>query len=875
MTLRKLGVRLLCTGASVLFLAATARAQTESGASGSIETVVVTGTRLQAQEIKQDAPNVLDIRPTSEIQKLPDVDLAEALQRVPGVSLETDTGEGRFVNIRGMDADLNGTTFDGVRLTANNPSTPQGGARAVAFDVLPPGLFGGVEVIKSLTPDIDAEGIGGIVNVIPRTLPEGREFLVDASVGSGTETLRGSPVWDGQLTVGGRFGDRDQFSIIASYTYHEDWRGIDDIENSGPSTVFTPSGVPIDNDLEYRWYKYHRTRRGEGTSMSWDIDGSSQVFLRAFDAGYTEYAHKNRLEIDNTNVTCLDNPNVCNDPVTPTQNPNGSFTVNDASPLKEYTDSKETIESKLIEVGGTKAFADNILADLRLSWTEGHDLQPWSYKFEFSDPNPVAFNFNQTSNPNYPSFQTLDGTNLANPAIYTKSKLEVDGSDNMDTESAIAGNVTIPTAIAGYDGDFKVGFDMRLRVIRQNATEPGEIKGVGPMSQFVDGPDQIYYGNRYNIGPFVNFPELVALTNANTQQTIDPSQFQHNSEDVYAEYAQYSTTIGKLGLLGGVRVETTNAIYGAQAVDGNDNLLNPTTGLPCAPGANCVENNKQDYTNIFPDLNAKYQVEDDLIVRAAFTTSLARPGFNQITAAKTYDYDNDIISLGNPELKPTTSKNIDLTAEYYLPQGGVAAAGLFYKSFSNYIIPTTQTVAASSATSDPSINSQFTGTFVQINSFENIATSSDKGAELNYQQQFVFLPGAFSGFGFDGNVTFNDSDGNIRLGEGHALPQTSPWNYNAAVFFEKYGLNLRIGASYVSKNLWAVGPNASQDLYSQPRFRLDFGSSYTFMDHYEFYFDVKNITNTKLEFTQTPSAAYPVQREFYDSDFFFGVRAHF
>ena len=189
-----------------------------------------------------------------------------------------------------MDADLNGTTFDGVRLTTNNPSSPQGGARAVAFDVLPSGLFGGVQVIKSLTPDIDAEGLGGIVNLLPRTLPEGREFLLDASVGSGTESLRGSPVWDGEVTAGARFGDHNQFSIIASYAFHQDWRGLDDIENSGPSTVFTPSGAPIDNDLEYRWYKYHRTRRGEGATMTWDVDDSTSLFLRAFDAGYTEYA---------------------------------------------------------------------------------------------------------------------------------------------------------------------------------------------------------------------------------------------------------------------------------------------------------------------------------------------------------------------------------------------------------------------------------------------------------------------------------------------------------------------------------------------------------------------------------------------------------
>src|SRR5262249_3688067 len=139
-----------------------------------IHTIIVTGTRQEAETAKRNAPNVMDVQPLEEIRKLPDVNIAEALQRIPGVSMESDSGEGRFVNIRGMDADLNGTSFDGVRLTASNPSSPQSGGRAVAFDALLPSLVGGIEVIKSLTPDMDAEGLGGVVNLLPRQVPEGK-----------------------------------------------------------------------------------------------------------------------------------------------------------------------------------------------------------------------------------------------------------------------------------------------------------------------------------------------------------------------------------------------------------------------------------------------------------------------------------------------------------------------------------------------------------------------------------------------------------------------------------------------------------------------------------------------------------------------------
>src|ERR1700761_5594773 len=233
MKLRGLHTYLLGTCAILCATAAPAFADADNSSSA-VETVVVTGSRIEATEIKRDAPNVMDVQSLQAIRALPDVNAAEALERVPGVSMESDSGEGRFVNIRGMDADLNGTTYDGVRLTASNASTPQGGGRAVAFDAFPSGILGGIEVVKSLTPEMDAEGLGGVVNILPRTMPQGHDTLLDASLGTGLEPLRGTPVYQGDITAGMRFGlgdDSDKrFSIIGSYAYYDDQRGIDDVE---------------------------------------------------------------------------------------------------------------------------------------------------------------------------------------------------------------------------------------------------------------------------------------------------------------------------------------------------------------------------------------------------------------------------------------------------------------------------------------------------------------------------------------------------------------------------------------------------------------------------------------------------------------------
>src|SRR5271168_832804 len=231
------------------------RVTTGSGKEQADQQVVPRSTtnRADAVELKKEAPNLVEVQPLSEIIKLPDINTAEALGRIPGISLETDSGEGRFVSIRGLDSDLNGTTYGGVRLPASNPSSPFGGGRAVAFDTFPTGIVGGVELTKTLRPDGDAEALGGSINLVPRTGAEhgGAPFL-DADLGTGYEPLRETPVYhaevsagrsfDGGDGIGGLFAGSTAFSAVVSAVYHQDSRGIDDVEES--YTDQQSSGVP-------------------------------------------------------------------------------------------------------------------------------------------------------------------------------------------------------------------------------------------------------------------------------------------------------------------------------------------------------------------------------------------------------------------------------------------------------------------------------------------------------------------------------------------------------------------------------------------------------------------------------------------------------
>lgn len=876
----------LCALVSFVAAAGSARAANPSTATG-IETITVTAPRWkdQALKAKAAAPNVIEVQPVQEIRKLPDVNVAEALQRLPGISMESDTGEGRFINIRGMDADLNGTTFDGVTLMPSNQATPQGGSRAVAFDAFPSGVIGGVEIIKSLTPDMDAEGLGGVVNILPRGLPPGGASFVDAAIGSGYEPLRDRPIWQGDLTAGtsfdetGEMGDGGPFSTVGTYAYEEDHRGVDDVEEGyslDPTPYGDPSLAKVFNNVQYRWYEYHRIRQGAAGNFSWSPNADNEFFLRIIHAGYTEYADKHHLELQNLDTCVGDTPPDCY--ISRSVGFNAPFAI----PFQTFTDSAEHVGNDLVEFGGHSRVGP-LTVDYRGAWNRGHDDFPVNWGGAFATTNFIPLTYNNLLSASHPTWSSP--LNLANPALYAlgvdnanpndpinMSSLQNAPSISHDEEWSGAADFTLPLDVDDVDGRLKFGSQVRLRS-RLDTMDQMTFEPLRPvtLAGLTVGPDIVYYNGFYNIGPNLNTRAIETLpglylsdpgspTNfdANSDYAANQQAYQNDTENVFAGYVMYMGQWGPWGAIGGVRVETTDATYRAFSL-----VTEPNGNLELLPNAN-----QQNYTNVFPSLQGKYRLDDDTLLRLAFSTAIARAGFNQITAAKTIDYvgcaPNICITEGNPALKPTTGDSVDATVQHEFDgTGGVIYGGLFYKYFENYIVPTVD------------ITTNANGTQTITTSFADIGNALTEGVEAAYSQTFTFLPQPFDGLGFDENLTFNYARGDIRPNDWKQLPQTSPWNYNLELFYEKTPITLRLAASYVSTNLWVVGPDVTQDQYSQSRFRLDFGSTYAITGNIEAYFNVKNLTDTLLEFTQSRSQYYPVQREFYGPSFFFGLRAQF
>lgn len=250
-----------------------------------LQTVNVLGQRTPvavARLAQEEAPNLINIATYEEIKKLPDMTTAEAVRRIPGISLETDEGEGRYVNIRGLDADLNSTTFGGLRLPPTNNASPFGGYRAVTLDSISIGLVGAITLTKSNLPSQDAEALGGTIEITPKTAPPGGERFIQGNIGAGYEPLRSTGLSDFSVTGGGRFGPSGSnvdapsdgpFSLVVTATRNENYRGFDDVEPA----YFNDSAHPYTaiNNIQQRDYELHRLRHGYGLDLGFQPDNNN------------------------------------------------------------------------------------------------------------------------------------------------------------------------------------------------------------------------------------------------------------------------------------------------------------------------------------------------------------------------------------------------------------------------------------------------------------------------------------------------------------------------------------------------------------------------------------------------------------------------
>lgn len=847
------------------------------------ETVTVSGERargeVEAINIERTADNIVQVLPSKVITSLPNTNVADAVGRLPSVSLERDEGEGKYVQIRGTEPRLSNLTINGV-----NVPSPEGGVRNIKMDVIPSGIVDRIEVNKTLSANQDGDAIGGSVNLVTKT-PAERPTIDFEEQGGYTHIIGGRWLDAFNGTFGQRFGRRKRWGFLMGGSYDWNGRGINDLEPLPGVANFNGTNYAFFSTADLRTYKYYRSRYGLAPELDYVIKPGSSVYVKGLYSDFHDFGETwvytpnvgNTVKSVNGPVFTFDNAADCA-PLNAT-NP-GSCTPGSMQ-YRHYVRRPDQQIYSLLTGARHDLTSSYIIYEFSVS--RAHNLGGQDFATtNFSGPN-VNLGLN-ISNPLEPQFPVLDGTNIYDPSTYLVSAYSLPGYASSQLNFQGGATYGRRYSVNDHYGTLEMG--IKIRNAHKVQTENDQLynaNGNFPLSGLLGGfGNPSYYDGAYNVGPLSNYGKInqLFLNNVGSGFTLDSSGslIQSNSADfdanerIYAGYLMNTIGFGKFSLQTGVRFEATGDNYRANQVNLNNGNYQSTTPVPGSSG----------YINALPSVQLQYRVERNTNLRATFGVGIARPNFSDIVPAKTIDPNTTppSIQTGNPALRPTRGLNYDLLAEHYFQPLGILQAGFFYKTLSNPIYPTTTPIP-------------FAGrTFFQTEAI-NGPNAHIAGFEAAWEQRLSFLPGLAKGFGVAANYSYTTSrvtfptGFNGGRGDHAPLQRQAPNNYNIGVTYDKARLSARFAMSHndasIASYFWSQsgglnpsdaivglrGPNGDQYFYAHTQY--DMQASYRVYKGLSVVGYGLNLSNEVFGFYQG-SPKYPIQREFYHPTFSLGVR---
>jgi TonB-dependent receptor len=744
---------------------------------------------------QKTSPNISNVVSADQIGKFPDQNAAETTARIPGISITRDQGEGRYVLIRGTEPRLNSMMIDGERIPSPDPLL-----RQAAVDVIPSDLLQSIEVSKALTPDMDADAIGGSVNLVMKQAPDA--FRLFGTIGGGFNKLLSSYDQNNlSLTAGERFHGGST-GVIASVSGSTTNRANNDVEVSYTDARTLAS-------LNPRYYQVNRRRAGATGAID---------FRTATEAKYTVRGVFNRFIDDHENRQRI------------------NYNVASSRIDRELRDRTHIERVMSLSFTGDQPLRGGAMMDFHLVGGYSDQTDPLTMTTVFRQ-SKIVFAPNVSATSIDPDNVQANPTNEDPNGYVFNSQLRATNFSK-DRDATGAWNVSIPMrAPAGLTALFKAGVKYRDKQKGRDRLEMTDTtSNTLRLTDFQTGDPGLpsFLDGRYDFFPFTDqskverIPTLpsAGTVTATQNHTRDAENFD-GSERVVAIYAMNDLYIGqKLYLLPGVRYEHTAADFtGRQVLFSPNGAYLATTPLVAKSHSGVV----------LPDVHMKYAVSPESIVRAAFTRSLARPNYYDLVPYRLQDDLAQTIALGNQDLRPTTSWNVDVMAEHYFTSVGVVSAGAFYKRLTDYIYVYTR-------------QQTLDGALFQVTQSLNGDAATVRGLELAFQRQ---LPKPFSGIGVYGNYTYSGSTAFFPSHPGKAsLPGQAAKVGNIAVSFERHGFASRLSVNFNGSFTDQVGAASGLDRIYDKHTQIDLSLSHKLSKNLAAYVDGVNLNNALLRYYQ-------------------------
>ncbi|MCA8899719.1 MAG: TonB-dependent receptor [Hyphomonas sp.] len=807
-----------------------------------LDNVLVVGSAAaQAGAINQQRASnaILSVVDSDGLGNFPDTTVADSLARVPGLSIENDQGEGRYVSIRGINTDLISSSINGVR----TPSPED--RRGVLLDGVPSDLLDTIEVQKSLTPDVDADTLGGVINMktISAFDRDGR-FIRAKLEGQYNEiTEEVSP--KGTFTYTDTFGDKLGIAFSANYqnlriqTHNNEtggWNLFDgaDFEVPQAGEFFAP-----EDDYEMRWYDLTRERLGIVFNADYRLSENTDLYLRTLFNQYTDDEVRNKFEFREMDEEIV------------------SATANTVAYRRGEVDAevrqREEVRNIQTYAIGGNTFTGPWEFDYELSYAFAEEDDSNNHDVAFrsgpeqrdSTVGSIVFDY---SNPKKPVISGQAVPFLYDPANYTLDAFEREFTTTEDTEWTGRFDVARDAMWGDIPVVWKGGLKLRDREkVRDQNLDIYSFDDV-LLTDYITANAEIS-GWRMN-NPMFAWPDAnmtralraLALTEGELEE--DDTNLETISgdytinEQVLAGYGMGTFEVGNVTVVAGVRIERTEVdSFGFVFGEGD------------TPADAMRRNYSDEYTHVLPSVNLKYAFGENLYARAAYYAAIVRPGFGEMAPRVLFNDDRDEIEMGNPGLDPYEADNFDLSIEYYPTKLSVLSAGIFYKEIDNAIFPATFDIDQLPANVDLSfLDAATVAGLSEVSTYVNSPKAKVRGLEFNYVQQLDFLGDGFDGFLVSGNVTFTDSEARIPDEDNPLATREVPLLkqndkiWNVAVGYDKGPWDLRISANYRGDYLDELfGQNL--DRYTGEHMSVEASAKYDVNDHLQIYVEGKNLTD--------------------------------
>ena len=840
---RAISLSLLVMASPSVFAAETAAGAGASGAGAvdldRVEVRPQLESQTRAVDLKRSSDAIEDAVSSDAMGVYPDKNVAESLQRLPGVSVTRDQGEGRFVVIRGLDANLNSVSVDGIAI-----GTPEDASRAAPLDVIPSDSTERLRVVKSPTPDMPGDAIGGAILVESASAFDRDGRSLRGKIEASHQQLSGETSPKAAFNYSEVFADTFGVAVGVNYqkrTFESDNTEVEygNFEGGADDDLFATS-------LQRRKYEIERKRIGANLNLDWHPDEDNRYYLRTLYSQFDDAETRQRTIFDfgDEGITALGGNQYRVD----------DLAADSIQKRMRYRTKKENTFAA--SMGGENRLSGAVV-DYKVGYTRTEERvnDEMEARFEYAGDDLSA---TVDQNSRVPRIALSDAGWLDNDN-YDFDRVVLSPKRVDDKEHSAQVNLR-------FDGDnasYKVGLLGRWRDRDVDSNER-ELR-VGPdiaLSDWTTGTPEhrggtlgqgmssdamrrywAQFGGQYSARPQdAGGNALASLEEDYTAR-----------EDIFASYAMGTWDIGALRIIGGVRVENTQFSATGNSVDVASNGRSYTVAPLTV---------SRSYTNVLPGLHLRYDAGDAWVLRAAANKTVSRPSFGDIAPRVGLSRGDEEVRIGNPQLDPYESKNIDLSLEKYIGTTGILSLGLFHKAIDGYIVNTV-------STTDPAYPD------FKVTRVINGNKATVKGAEFNWQQQLAFLPAGWDGLlvGASGTWLDTDFDPGVagRERDDFMLPRASKHVYTAHIGYEKAGFSTRVAAVYRSEYLDTLGDSAAYDIYVAPNTQLDFSLDYKITANVSVYLEAQNLLDKPLELYQG-TRSRTLQMEEYGRTYALGLK---